>query len=45
MDDLEFNENGIIPYMTLYHHLKKLFPNIEDKNIKMFITLVDTNND
>jgi hypothetical protein len=45
MDDIVFSEDGIIPYLTLFHHLKKLYPYIDDNKLKLFVSLVDTNND
>lgn len=45
MDDLAFNDDGIIPSLTLKHHLKKLYPYVEDKTLNQFIALIDINGD
>lgn len=42
MDDLNFSDDdGVIPALTLKHHLRKLYPYIDDKKLQMFITLID----
>ncbi|CDW89712.1 cysteine protease family c02 [Stylonychia lemnae] len=47
MDDLQFTpENGgIIPFLTVFNHLKKLYPYADESKLQIFVKFIDINND
>lgn len=45
MDDIAFSDDGVIPALTLQHHIRKLYPYVDDSKIKLFVTLVDLDGD
>ena len=45
MDELNFTEDGILPLLTVKHHLRKVYPYLEEAKASLFVALVDINND
>ena len=45
LDDLVFSDEGIIPSQSLFSHIKKLYPYVDEKKIQLFINFVDINGD
>lgn len=39
------DENSIIPSLTLKHHLKKIYPFVNEQKISLFLVLADINGD